>query len=772
MRAGESGASVSITPELLFSCRRLNGKAAWYPCSALGQLPSYSNCNADRAAQPPIEPIHTSLPASLYVALSCFPHFCFFLHTRLSMLGTRYATDLLPETAALGLQTIPSLLPILPRASIAVILYVTFYARSAGVPLRGDKDEAFWASSGRLTDYARGVVLGFMVLSAARLAVALLSGVVIFAFSKSRYDGPVASSNRLGRRTTSWRHRNRPSLIPLSRTKYEGHGTADTDASPHKGKSELHDPSTPQRKEKHLKRDPSQTVSPSKGWTAESDSSWGWRERGRNRLQDAYELCMLRPSRRRSARMLRTTHGSTIHGAGHLMGYEDGAEDGTPSRRDGGEVEKLVSPAESVTGNGALLSPTPQSRGMGHGGREGAAGDAMSPTRSASPGKRATTPTIRFADEGVVPLTNSTAAHMSAQASPPKKANSLADSRQSAIIPHKIAVNGYQTEAASSTATLRPEYDPARPDSGVLPQGRFSPLALDPRLSPALPTGGLSLGAPIKGSMSDPQMGKQDARAGANASASVNGTGRGTRPKTADKSTSTTKISHADPHAYAPRPWLSAQNTRQSHTSLTSRESLSSHEMFYTPMSGTPMPSQEELMVRQGQAGGSAFERVDDASKGEEAGRLREGNDDGVERLADSKSGSATPTAIQTSASHSIASPSAPNTAATVHDPITDSRLTHMPRPSTASSSSSHTEDGSDSTALLTYDHFGYPSYPSASSRSRRKSPTKRHYEKEIRAGGGDGRGGSQGRVKQVISSPSLKNLRDRAGSFVGRRAD
>lgn len=52
-------------------------------------------------------------------------------------------------------------------------------------------------------------------------------------------------------------------------------------------------PSTPTRP-----RDPANTQSPSRGWLAESDLKWEWRERGRNRLQDAFELCMIRkPSR-------------------------------------------------------------------------------------------------------------------------------------------------------------------------------------------------------------------------------------------------------------------------------------------------------------------------------------------------------------------------------------------------------------------------------------------------------------------------------------------
>ena len=221
------------------------------------------------------------MPATIHLSLSSFPHFCFFLHTRLSMLGTRYSSDILPEMARL--QTIPSLLPILPRASIAVILYVTFHARPSGVPLRGDKDAAFWADNGRLTTYARSVVLAFVLVSAVRLALALGSSVVILLFSRSRYTPAIESTHVDGassRKGRGWRHQNRPSLVPLSSTSRRA---AYTENSKERYEG---DPATPQRdrdrhtKGRYHKRDPSETLSPSKGWTAESDLAWGWRERG------------------------------------------------------------------------------------------------------------------------------------------------------------------------------------------------------------------------------------------------------------------------------------------------------------------------------------------------------------------------------------------------------------------------------------------------------------------------------------------------------------
>ena len=186
------------------------------------------------------------------------------------------------------------------------------------------------------------------------------------------------------------------------------------------------------------------------------------------------------------------------------------------------------------------------------------------------------------------------------------------------------------------------------------------------------------------------------------------------------------------------------------------------------------MPSHESFLgtgAGQGAGGQIGIGSSTDDGHGDD-----EHEDEDEERLVDGKSRSATPTASCTSANGGLPSSDRATlfyAAATAPGTRPDNFVRPNPletaRADSRASLSSQTQDESDSATLLAYDDFGYPSYPSARKQSKARSPSKRHYDKEIQGGGG---GGSMGVVKRVISSPSLKNLRDRAGSMVGRKPE
>lgn len=468
----------------------------------------------------------------------------------------------------------------------------------------------------------------------------------------------------------------------------------------------------------------------------------------------------MRPSRRRFARSI----GQGM-GVGMSMDSGRGGGTGSPTRDAelGAEedVEKLASPADSVRyaegEEGGLLSPTPKRIAFSSQANVGQVqGEAMSPSSKDS-AKRSTTPTIRFADEEARTTGNGT-----------RSIPSAAQEQQRLQHVYNSDVNGYHAETAGSTSTLRPEIDPSNPDSGVLPQGRFSPLALADNLPPSMPpSGGMALGVPLppslamNGSSSDPHIAKQPTVS----APTLNGQKPRDRPHTADKSTSTANIN---------TPTKRPLHVAQKEQGQPSKDSLSSHELFYTPMSGTPMPSHESFLG----PGTGAGAQVGSESSTEGGHGDDEHEDEDEERLVDGKSGSATPTASCTSANGGFPSSdraTLPHAAATANDTRPGNFVRPNPiekaRAHSRASLGSQTEDESDSAALLAYDDFGYPSYPSARNRKQPKvrSPTKRHYDKDIQGGGG---GGSMGVVKRVISSPSLKNLRDRAGSMVGRKPE
>ncbi|OCF44116.1 hypothetical protein I317_02070 [Kwoniella heveanensis CBS 569] len=230
-----------------------------------------------RLARPAIEPMYMSLPASLHLSLISFNHFTFLLHIRASARNTPHSGDMTPETAHALLQLFPGLLPLLPRAAIAMVILISFWDPAADVtaPFGGSiddksrRDPHFFRldSPGQLTGYARGVCVTFSIWVALRLVVVVTSGLVLWSFSGRPLGGLIG-------------HR-------FSRKKQLAFSTRGPPTTPRKPKSSLQT------------RDPSTTSSPQKSWIEqENEFNWAWRDRARARIQDAFELCMIRRSNR------------------------------------------------------------------------------------------------------------------------------------------------------------------------------------------------------------------------------------------------------------------------------------------------------------------------------------------------------------------------------------------------------------------------------------------------------------------------------------------
>jgi hypothetical protein len=195
---------------------------------------------------PAIEPIYFSLSASTHLSLASFDHFNFLLHTRLSPLGTHHATDIIPETAYLVTQLAPGLLPLGVRACIAGILLLSFWRPEALVPITAanplasaSRDPNFFDPNhvGQLMPYAKAVLLTFVGWVGLRVVLVALSGLVLWVFS-------------------------------FHSTSDSGSGTC---------------------------VDPADWNSPATSWRDEAEFQWGWRERARARIQNAFELCIVRP---------------------------------------------------------------------------------------------------------------------------------------------------------------------------------------------------------------------------------------------------------------------------------------------------------------------------------------------------------------------------------------------------------------------------------------------------------------------------------------------
>lgn len=149
------------------------------------------------------------------------------------------------------MQLLPGLLPLLPRAGIGIVLLTTF----SSLTTRTNKDERFFTPLGNLTQYARGVIFAFVAIVAFRALVFLAAAITLW-LTSTRKSRLVA----------------RGSIVET--------------------------PSTPKRTKKSSTqpRDPATTRSPQKTWY-EAETSFGWetwKSRMRSRIQDTYELCMIR----------------------------------------------------------------------------------------------------------------------------------------------------------------------------------------------------------------------------------------------------------------------------------------------------------------------------------------------------------------------------------------------------------------------------------------------------------------------------------------------
>lgn len=113
-------------------------------------------------------------------------------------------------------------------------------------------------NSNSLTAYARGVLLAFVSYTGLRLATVIGSIIGLWVTSDKPLGGLLLPTRAQNRATT---------------------------------------PTTPRR---HTSaRDPALTKSPARSWLEEeSEFAWSWKERSRSRIQDAYELCIVRPRRR------------------------------------------------------------------------------------------------------------------------------------------------------------------------------------------------------------------------------------------------------------------------------------------------------------------------------------------------------------------------------------------------------------------------------------------------------------------------------------------
>ncbi|ORY34234.1 hypothetical protein BCR39DRAFT_503559 [Naematelia encephala] len=189
--------------------------------------------------------------------LLSFPHFAFFSHIRLSPLGTPYAFDVITETAYALVQLAPGLLPLVPRAAIAAVLLLSFSTpatQSTSVVTQSRiRDPNFFVSDSQLNDYARGLLIAFVSLVAFRLAVVLLSVAVLFLISDH------SNSGHFGR-WFLWCGPRSDSPQSIS-----------------------------------VLRDSSRAGSPQKPtFDHENVFKWPWKERTRARIQDAFNLCMIR----------------------------------------------------------------------------------------------------------------------------------------------------------------------------------------------------------------------------------------------------------------------------------------------------------------------------------------------------------------------------------------------------------------------------------------------------------------------------------------------
>jgi len=158
--------------------------------------------------------------------------------------------DILPETCYALVQLAPGLLPLLPRAAIAVVPLIAFWTKGASPPgiSSNIRDPHFFdPDTKQLTTYAKAVLLAFVAWVGLRLFVVWISALVLWSSSLPSFRGRSAVPR------------------PVNRI-----------------------------------RDPASTRPPDKSWqSTEHEFKWEWRDRSRARIQDAFELCMMRHHPRR-----------------------------------------------------------------------------------------------------------------------------------------------------------------------------------------------------------------------------------------------------------------------------------------------------------------------------------------------------------------------------------------------------------------------------------------------------------------------------------------
>lgn len=195
------------------------------------------------------------------------------LHIRTSPFGTQYAKDIIPETCHALIQLLPGLIPLLPRAAIAIVALISFWkpdvdvhaAYGGQIDESDDRDPNFFRNghSGELTNYSKGVLLSFIIYIAFRLAVVIASAICLWVSSGRPLGGVIGKRFR--------------------RSVAFGHG------------DNLSTPRRHRRKSSFQPRDPNLTRSPQKSWVDDENSwGWAWKERTRARVQDAFKLCIVR----------------------------------------------------------------------------------------------------------------------------------------------------------------------------------------------------------------------------------------------------------------------------------------------------------------------------------------------------------------------------------------------------------------------------------------------------------------------------------------------
>lgn len=208
-----------------------------------------------RHSRPTVEPIYLSLYANLHLSLASFSHFCFLLHIRLSAWRTTHAIDLIPETCHFVVQLLPGLVPLVARAGIACVLLISHWGRHPSIDVgTSHRDPNYFLADdpSRLTPYAKGVVLAFCSWVALRLVIVITAGIILLLLLASPLSGAKTSTSM-------------ESLLT--------------------------------NEKRRMARDPASSHFPAKSWRDENELQWAWRERTRARIQDAFELCMIRPTR-------------------------------------------------------------------------------------------------------------------------------------------------------------------------------------------------------------------------------------------------------------------------------------------------------------------------------------------------------------------------------------------------------------------------------------------------------------------------------------------